>query len=130
MASARAEGLALIVLMLIMSFVFQVQLKIIADDVAPVLARQAPDLGAKMGALVQAVVTWRSLLIMVLAGLLFLIWFMVLTRLDLSLALPLASLGIVINSIGSGVLLQEELTAGRISGVLAVAIGIVLILKS
>lgn len=130
MGSARAEGLALIALMFVMSLVFQIQLKIIADDVAPVLARQAPDLWTKVEALFHVAVTWRSLATLVLAGLLFLVWFLALMRLDLSLALPLASVGIVFNSLGSGILLKEELTAGRITGVLAVAVGIVLILRS
>jgi len=124
------EGLALIGLMFVMSLVFQIQLKIIADDVAPVLAREAPDLGTKTRAVLAVVMSWRSLFTAVLAALLFLVWFLALTRLELSLALPLASVGIVINSLGSGLILQEELTAGRIIGVLAVAAGIVLILRS
>ncbi len=117
-------------LMFVMSLVFQIQLKIIADDVAPVLAREAPDLGTKTRAVLAVVMSWRSLFTAVLAALLFLVWFLALTRLELSLALPLASVGIVINSLGSGLILQEELTAGRIIGVLAVAAGIVLILRS
>ena len=69
--SARTEGLLLIGVLILVSFVFQLQLKIFADEMAPVLARADIGLGSKVGALIRALINWRPVLIMLLALLLF-----------------------------------------------------------
>ncbi len=128
--TARTEGLLLIALILAMSFVFQVQLKLFADQVAPVLSNSALSFSDKLGELFRASLAWRPIMIAALAILLFVTWFLALTRVELSLALPVASVALVVNAIGSGLLLGEGLSPLRIAGVLTVAAGITMVLKS
>ena len=113
-----------------MSFVFQIQFKILADEMAPILSNSALAFSDKLATLFWASLAWRPLIILVLAAALFVTWFMALTRLELSVALPVASIALVLNSIGSGLLLGEGLSTMRVAGVLTVAAGIAMVLKS
>lgn len=72
--------------------------------------------------------SWRVLLVIVLAGSMFALWFLALMRLELSVALPLATIALVINSIGGGLFIGEALSALRMAGVLVVALGVTLVL--
>jgi len=125
----RGQGLLYIAAMVLLSFLFQYQSKILADDMAPILAK-ADTISDKMQGLMQGVLIVRLLFVLGLAGLLFVVWLLALTKLDLSVALPLAAIALVVNAIGAGLLLGEEIGALRIGGVLAVAAGIVMVLKS
>lgn len=128
--SERIEGLLAIAALIAMSFVFQVQLKLLANEIGPLLARSDLDWSCKAWTVLRALAAWRPVLIAVLAVSLFLLWFMALTRLDLSVALPVASLALVINSVGSGLLLGEAMGPLRIGGVLFVALGLMMVVKS
>ena len=128
--SARTEGLIFVVLLLVMSFIFQIQLKLFADQIAPILSRHDLGIWSKAKAVSSDVFAWRPLLIAVLAVLLFAVWFLALTKLELSVALPVASVALVINSVGSALMLGENLSSLRLAGVLTVAAGIALVLKS
>jgi multidrug transporter EmrE-like cation transporter len=125
----RGQGLLYIGAMVLLSCLFQYQSKILADDIAPILARAAT-IGDKMQGLMQGALIVRLVIVLGLAGLLFVVWLLALTKLDLSVALPLAAIALVVNAIGTGVLLGEEIGALRIGGVLTVAAGIVMVLKS
>src|SRR5437763_9751069 len=125
----RGQGLLYIGVMVLLSCLFQYQTKILADDMAPILARAAT-LSDKMLGLMQGVLMVRLLFVLGLAALLFVVWLLALTKLDLSVALPLAAIALVVNAIGTGLLLGEEISALRIGGVLTVAAGIVMVLKS
>ena len=127
--SDRTSGLLYIAAMLLLSFAFQYQMKILAGDVAPVLSR-ATDLAGKLQGLLQASVMWRLMLVLALAGVLFVIWLLALTKLELSVALPLASVALVVNTIGAGLLLGEALGVLRVAGVVTVAAGIAMVLRS
>ena len=59
-----------------------------------------------------------------------LLWLYVLTRVDLSFAYPMLSLGYVIAMFGSRVLFGEELSALRVIGTGVIIIGIFLISRS
>lgn len=126
----RFEGLLAISAMILLSFVFQIQLKLLANEIAPLIARTDIDLSSKSWTIGRALISWRPLVIAMLAATLFILWFLALTRLDLSVALPVASLALVVNAIGSGLLLGESMGLARIAGVLLVAFGLVLVLKS
>jgi multidrug transporter EmrE-like cation transporter len=128
--AARTEGLIFIAIMIVVSFVFQIQLKILADELAHVLARQDLGLLSKMKALTWAAVAWRPIAVAVLAVLLFALWFLTLTRLELSVALPVVSIGLLVNAIGGGLMLGEPLSPLRIIGVVTVAAGVFMVLKS
>ncbi len=130
MMTDRQEGLLLIAAMLALSFIFQVQMKQFAIEITPLVTRGDQGFQARLGALLQAALTWRALAIGLLAAALFVIWLLTLTRLELSLALPLASVALVVNAVGSGFLLGEAITLVRLAGVLCVAIGIALVLRT
>lgn len=83
-----------------------------------------------VGALVAASFGWRVLGIVVLAGLLFLLWLLALTRLELSFALPIASIAFVITAVGGGLWLGEALSWVRILGLVTTAVGIGLVVRS
>ncbi len=128
--SGNASGYAAIAVLVVLSFLFQTQLKQIAADVAPVLARADLGLTDRLWSAIRTIMTWRAALVVTIAGALFVIWFFALTKLDLSVALPLASIALVINAIGGGLLLGEPLSWGRIVGAVTVAAGIALVLNS
>jgi drug/metabolite transporter (DMT)-like permease len=124
----RQEGLLLIGALCVMSFIFQTQLKLFANQVAPLLARPAGSVSEKVWFVVSEAAGWRPALIVILAGAMFLSWFMALMRLDLSVALPLATIALVVNAVGGGLYVGETLSLLRMSGVLLVAFGVSLVL--
>ena len=128
--SPRAGGLSLTALMLVLSFIFQLKMKLLANELTPLVTNSASDLPSIIRAVTSIILSWRGAIILLLAGALFLIWLLVLTKLDLSAALPLVSVGLVINAVGSAFILGEDLSAGRAAGILLVAAGIALVLKS
>jgi drug/metabolite transporter (DMT)-like permease len=127
--SDRTTGLLYVGVMVLLSFAFQYQMKLLAGEVAPALSR-AVGVSDKAYGLLRELQPWRLLLVLTLAALLFAVWFMALTKLDLSVALPLASVALVVNAVGSGLLLGESLSLLRIGGVVIVAVGIAMVLKS
>lgn len=128
--SGNASGYAAIGVLVVLSFLFQTQLKQIAMEVAPVLARADLGLADRLWSMIRTMITWRAALVVAIAGALFAIWFFALTKLDLSVALPLASVALVVNAIGGGLMLGEPLSWARIAGAVTVAAGIALVLKS
>jgi uncharacterized membrane protein len=124
----RQEGFLLIGALCVMSFLFQTQLKTLANQMAPLLARPADSTAQKLWYVLSEAAGWRPVLILALAGAMFLAWFMALMRLDLSVALPLATIALVVNAIGGGLYVGETLSLLRMSGVLLVAFGVSLVL--
>jgi multidrug transporter EmrE-like cation transporter len=127
--STRNEGLLMIGVLVILSFAFQLQMKQFATELTPILAKTGGTPLTKLSDIVTLSLGWRPLLIASLAVALFVVWLLALTRLDLSLALPLASVSLVVNSVGSGLILGEALTIARIAGILVIGGGITLLLK-
>jgi drug/metabolite transporter (DMT)-like permease len=125
----RMTGLIYISVMVVMSCAFQYQAKLLADSIAPILARNA-GLADKVDSLLQVAAIARLALVLALAAGLFVVWLLALTKLELSVALPLAAIALVVNAIGTGLLLGEEIGAMRIGGVVTVALGIVMVLRS
>ena len=128
--SDRTVGLLYVAALLLLSFVFQHQMKIYANEIAPALARSDSGLGSRATALVRVAVGWRLAFVLGLAALLFATWLLALTKLDLSLALPLASVALIVNALGTGLLLGEGIGLLRVAGVLTVAAGIAMVLRS
>mgnify|MGYP000190922630 CR=1 FL=1 len=126
----RQEGLILILVMLVMSFVFQLQMKVFATEITQILTVAGQGTVDKLTALVRSHLWGRAAIIGLLACSLFLVWLMALMRLELSLALPLASIALVINAVGSGLLLGEALSLTRVVGIMVVASGLTLVLWS
>ncbi len=128
--SARQEGLILVCLLLLVSFIFQLQMKLLANDIAPILKIADQGFMDKIARLAGIALSWRAWLIAALAATLFCVWLLTLTRLELSLALPLASVAMVVNAVGVGIMLGEPMSLLRFTGIITVAIGIVLVLKT
>jgi drug/metabolite transporter (DMT)-like permease len=110
--------------------VFQTQLKLFANELAPSLDKANENLLLKLQTAIGVAFGWRPFLITILGCVDFLLWLLVLTRIELSLALPVASITLMVNTIGGGLLLGESLTLVRILGVLAMAVGITLVLQT
>ena len=126
---SRMPGLIYIAVMIALSFVFQYQSKLLSGELGTVLTR-SPTLMGKLEATLQGDVLVRLLFVLALAAALFVVWLLALSKLDLSVALPLVAISLVINSVGTGMLLGEELGALRIGGVVVVAAGALMVLKS
>ena len=125
----RTEGILLIALMILLSLVFQVQMKLFASTLGPLLGN-AQSSGAIAGALFKASFSLRGLCVLVLAAALFLLWLLALTRLELSFALPIASIAFVITAVGGGLWLGEDLNWIRLLGLVTTAVGIGLVVRS
>jgi len=127
--SDRTTGLLYVGVMVLLSFAFQYQMKVLASEVAPALSRAIGGADKAYG-LLREIQLWRLLLVLALAATLFAVWLLALTKLDLSVALPLASVALVVNAVGSGLMLGESLSLLRIGGVVMAALGIAMVLKS
>jgi drug/metabolite transporter (DMT)-like permease len=126
--TARTEGLALVVALLVISFVFQIQLKLLAGEVSVAVANAGPSSGDRLRLALDLLFSWRVVFVATMAAGLFAIWLMTLMRLDLSLALPLASVALAVNAIGGGMVLGEPLTWSRAAGIGIIALGVGLVL--
>ncbi len=126
---SRTQGIFLILLMISLSLLFQVQMKLFATVLSPLLAK-ANGIAGTLAALGEAALSWRALFIGVLAGCLFLLWLLILTRLELSFALPIASIAFVVTAVGGGLWLGENLSWMRLAGVVTTAVGIGLVIAS
>lgn len=124
----RTQGFLLILLMIILSVVFQVQMKQFANALGSL--PRVDGWRDQMAALIGAAMSWRGLAIIVLAGCLFLLWLAALTRLDLSFALPLASIALLVTAVGGGLWLGEGLSWIRVTGLVLTAIGIGMVINS
>jgi multidrug transporter EmrE-like cation transporter len=58
------------------------------------------------------------------------VWLMVLSRIEVSLAYPLTSLGFVLTALAGYLLFQETLSPLRIIGILIIILGIILVTRS
>lgn len=128
--SARTEGLLILAAMVALSAVFQVQVKLLAGQIGSVPTRQDPGLIGVVLTAVRAMISWRGVFMVGLAGFLFLLWLLALTRLELSYALPLVSISLVVTAIGGGLWLGESLTMMRVAGLLLTAGGIWMVLRT
>jgi drug/metabolite transporter (DMT)-like permease len=128
--SERQEGLTLIGILICTSFVFQTQSKLFANELAPLLDKANATLLLNLQTAMGAAFGWRPFLIAILGCVDLLLWLLVLTRIELSLALPVASISLLVNTIGGALLLGESLPLARILGVLAIAVGIALVLRT
>ncbi len=127
--TARGEGLLLIGVMVVLSFVFQIQLKLFAMDVGALLARQDIGWSDRLWQAALSTIAWRPVLIAVLAVTIFGVYLMALTRLELSLALSLASVTLAANALAGGFLLGEAMTVMRIAGILVIAVGVAMVVR-
>ncbi len=59
-----------------------------------------------------------------------LVWMMVLSRVDVSMAYPMVSLGYVVNAIAAYYLFAESLSALRVSGIFVILLGVFLVARS
>lgn len=125
----RTQGILLVAVMIATSLVFQVQVKLLATSLTPALTTTGSwqDIAA---AVIRNCLTWRAFFVVVLAGLVFILWLLALTRLELSYALPIASISFVITAVGGGFWLGEQLSWIRIVGLATTAIGIGLVVTS
>lgn len=57
-------------------------------------------------------------------------WILALTRVDVSVAYPMLSIGYVINAVGAAVLFAEQLTAPRLAGIGIIVLGCWLVARS
>jgi len=127
--SSRLQGILLIVLVIGVSLVFQVQMKLFGSAFASALAK-ADGLPKAIVSILQVSLSWRGVLVGVLAGAQFIIWLMVLARIELSLAVPMLSLGLLVVALSGGVWLGEDLNLLRVLGVCLTAVGVGMIIGS
>jgi multidrug transporter EmrE-like cation transporter len=58
------------------------------------------------------------------------VWLLVLSRVEVSFAYPLLSVGYIVNAVAGYYLFQENLSFMRISGILVICVGVFLVTKS
>lgn len=127
--SSRLQGILLIILVIGISLVLQVQMKLFGSAFASALAK-ADGLAKAIAAVFQVSLSWRGVLVALLAGAQFVIWLMALARIDLSLAVPILSLGLLVVALSGGAWLGEDLNLLRVLGVCLTAVGVGMIIGS
>lgn len=127
--STRTEGILLLALMIGLSLVFQVQMKLFGVAYGSAVAK-AESWPLTIVALLEVSLSWRGVVVLGLAAAQFVLWLMVLARLDLSVAISIGSLGLVFSALGGGFWLGEDLSLLRIVGLFATAIGVTLVICS
>ena len=108
---------------------FQVQMKLFGTALASAFAR-SDGWSSTVIAVLEVSVSWRGCLVFLLAVVQFVVWLMALARLDLSIAVPMLSLGLLAVALGGGLWLGEDLNWVRVTGLMATAIGIGLVIYS
>ncbi len=73
--------------------------------------------------------------IFIIAGLLLyvvsvIVWLLVLSRVDVSFAYPLLSVGYIVNAVAGYYLFQENLSVTRVSGILIIIVGVYFVTRS
>jgi multidrug transporter EmrE-like cation transporter len=58
------------------------------------------------------------------------VWLLVLSRVEVSYAYPLLSVGYIVNAIAAYYLFQEDLSLTRVSGILIITVGVYLVSRS
>lgn len=58
------------------------------------------------------------------------VWLVVLSRLDVSIAYPMVSLGYVVNAIAAYYLFEESVTVMRMSGIFVILLGVYIVARS
>jgi multidrug transporter EmrE-like cation transporter len=58
------------------------------------------------------------------------VWLLVLSRVEVSFAYPLLSVGYIVNAVAGYYLFQENLSMMRISGIMVICVGVFLVTKS
>lgn len=58
------------------------------------------------------------------------VWILVLSRVSVSVAYPMVSLGYIVNAIAAYYLLGESLSASRVAGIVVILIGVYLVARS
>ena len=127
----RIEGFLLIGALFVLSFVLQVQMKMFSGEVGPLVAGlRGATFSQALSSVAAVVFGWRFLSICVLSAAIFAVWIGALMRFEMSVAIPVASIALIINSVGGGLLLGESISASRALGILISAIGIGLVLRT
>ena len=127
--STRTQVLLLLALMIGLSLIFQVQMKLFGVAYGNAVAK-AETWPLTIVALLEVSISWRGAVVLGLAAAQFILWLMVLARLDLSVAISIGSLGLVVSALGGGFWLGEDLSLLRVVGLLATAIGVTLVICS
>jgi len=129
MLNSRVEGILLVVLVIGLSLVFQVQMKLFGAEFASALTK-ADGVTANVAALLEVSLSWRGFFVALVACAQFIVWLMALARLDLSFAIPMLSLGLLVVAWSGGMWLGEDLNWVRVAGLCATALGIGLVMYS
>src|SRR5215471_20892923 len=108
MTTSRVEGILLIGLVIGLSLGFQVQMKLLGADFASALTK-ADGVAATVTALLEVSLSWRGFFVALVACAQFIVWLMALARLDLSFAIPMLSLGLLVVAWSGGMGLGEDL---------------------
>jgi drug/metabolite transporter (DMT)-like permease len=122
--NAHLRGLLLVGMMMIVSFISQLRMRMLSNQMTSNLPQLSRGLAIQWAHLATTAFGCRLLFVVTLVGILFLLWLLTLMRLELSIAPTLASIATVVNAVGAGLVLREAMTLTEIAGIVAVAVGI------
>lgn len=114
------HSFTLIITGVLLNAAAQLMLKAGADRVGPIQLDATALLGAAR-ALVVSLPIAGGLLCYVVSVV---VWIIALSRVEVSVAYPMLSIGYVVNALGAWVLFGEALTAARLTGILVILLGI------
>lgn len=114
------NSFALIVTGVLLNAAAQLMLKAGADRVGPIALDGASLLGAARVLAVSPPIAGGLLCYVVSVA----VWIVALSRVEVSVAYPMLSIGYIVNAFGAWLLFGEALTAARVTGILVIMLGI------
>ncbi len=117
---------ALILTGVLLNAIAQLALKASVSDTG-VINLDLSSLVSSAGSLVVNVWLWRGL---VCYGISVVVWILALSRVDVSIAYPMLSIGYVVNAVAAWHLFDEPLGVGRIVGIGIIILGVFVLARS
>ena len=120
------SAFTLIIIGVLLNAFAQLALKLTVSDMGPIVITMKTAWPVSY-ALMSQLWFWVGL---ACYGISVIIWILALSRVDVSIAYPMLSIGYIVNAIGAWMILGEQLGPQRILGIAIISIGVIILARS
>ena len=117
---------ALVITGVLLNAVAQLALKASVSDTG-IISLDLPSLMSSAGSLIFNVWLWLGL---ICYGVSVIVWILALSRVDVSIAYPMLSIGYIVNAIAAWHLFDEPMGVGKIAGIGIIILGVYVLARS